>query len=427
MVVLLFGFFVLLMVLGMEVCFSMVFASWLGLMLKTVRQVDASIIPMRVVDGVDIFPLVAVPLFVLAGELMNKGGITQRLINFSVALIGHIKGSLSQVSVLTNMIMAGVSGSGVADASATGAILIPAMKEDGYNVEYAGAVIAAAATIGPIIPPSIPMVIYGILGNVSVGKLFMAGMLPGLMLGLGFMILCWILARRRNYPTRIRANWKVRWRAFLSAFWALLMPVIILGGIVAGVVSVTEAASLAVVYALMVGMFFYREIKIRDLKEIFYRAGLTSGVIMILLAAAGIFSWLLAESRVNILLGEYIFGLSKDPIVVLLLINLLLIFIGCLLEPLPALIIFAPALIPIGNTLGIDPIHFGTIIVLNLMIGMLTPPVGFLLFVSSAIGKIPMGPLVREVAPFLAMCLLVLMLVTFFPPITTWIPSLLEF
>jgi len=418
--------FIVLILLGLDVAFSMVLASYLGILVKTTRQVDATIVPLRMIAGVDVFSLVAIPLFVLAGELMNKGGITRRLIDFSLSLVGQFKGSLSQVAIITNMIMAGVSGSGVADASATGAILIPAMNNEGYEPEYSGAVVAAAATIGPIIPPSIPMVIYGVMANVSIGKLFIAGFFPGVLLGLGFMVLCWIWAVRRGYPSRARATWRQRGRAFMSAFWALFMPVIILGGIVFGVMTVTEAASTAVVYALVVGMFIHREIGLKELPELIFRAAVTSGVIMMLLAAAGIFAWLLAESRVNYALSEFLFSLSRNPLTILVLVNILLLIIGCLLEPLPALIIFVPALIPLGHELGLNPIHFGAVMVLNLMIGMLTPPVGFLLFVVSAIGKIPMGPLVREVAPFLLMSLLVLALTTFWPAFTTWLPGLMN-
>ncbi len=414
------------MILGLDVGFSMVLASYLGILVKTTRQVDSSIMPLRMVAGVDSFLLVAIPLFILAGELMNRGGLTKRLVNFSLSLVGHLKGSLSQVAVITNIIMAGVSGSGVADASATGSILIPAMKEEGYEVEYAAAVIAAAATIGPIIPPSIPMVIYGALSNVSIRKLFLSGVIPGLLLGIAFMITCYIVAGRRNYPRRPRANWRTIGEAFLGAIWALFMPGIILGGIVFGIVTETEAATLAAVYALLVGLMVYRELKLKKLIEIFYQAGVTSGVIMFLLAAAGIFSWLLAESQINLVISDFLFSISHNPWVILLLINILLLIIGCLLEPLPALIIFVPALIPLGTKLGIDPVHLGLVMVLNLMIGMLTPPVGFLLFVVSAIGNISMGPLIREVFPFIIMALIVLFMVTFYPPIATWLPSLIK-
>ncbi len=425
MVVFLFAGFLTLMLLGLDVGFSMVLASYLGILGKTTRQVDATIMPLRMVAGVDTFSLVSIPLFILAGELMNQGGLTRRLVNFSLTLVGHLRGSLSQVAIITNIIMAGVSGSGVADATATGSILIPAMKDEGYEPEYAAAVIAAGATIGPIIPPSIPMVIYGVMSNASVGKLFLAGVIPGLLLGVAFMITCHLIAARRGYPRRDKASAAQRWEAFLGAIWALAMPGIILGGIVFGLVTDTEAATVAAVYALVVGTLVYREIGWRKMADIFFRAGTTSGVIMFLLAAAGIFGWLLAESQVNLVLAEFIFGLSRDPLTIMLLINILLLVVGCLLEPLPAMVIFLPALIPIAAKTGIDTVYLGLVMVLNLMIGMLTPPVGFLLFVVSAIGQVPMGPLVREVWPFIAMSLVVLLLCTIFPPLATWLPGLI--
>jgi TRAP-type transport system large permease protein len=425
MVAFLFLVFLAFMLMGMEVFFSMSMSSYLGILVKSSRQVDTSIIPLRMVAGIDEYTLVAIPLFILTGELMNKGGITRRLVDFSLALVGHVKGGLSQVAVITNVIMAGVSGAAVADASATGTILIPAMKDEGYEPEYAGAVIAAAALIGPVIPPSIPMVIYGVMAHQSIGKLFVGGIIPGLMLGLGFMLTCWIIARKRNYPSRVRLSWHRRLCAIVDASWALCMPLIILGGIRFGIVTVTEAAGVAVVYAMVVGAVVYRELNWQRLMDVLYEAGLTTGVIMILLSAAGIFSWLLAESQVNVVVAEAILGISTDPTLVLLIINGMLLIIGSLLEPMPAMIIFLPALIPIGNQLGIDPIHFGWVCVLNLMIGMLTPPVGLLLFVSSAIGKIPMGPLVREIVPFLILSFIVLAAVTYFPALTVWLPGLM--
>lgn len=426
MVAFLFLVFLCFLLLGLDVGFSMVLSSYLGILIKTTRQVDSSIIALRMIAGVDSFLLVAIPLFILAGELMNQGGLTKRLVNFSLSIVGHLRGSLSQVAVITNIIMAGVSGSAVADASATGSILIPAMKEEGYGVEYASAVIAAAATIGPIIPPSIPMIIYGALANVSIAKLFISGVIPGLLLGIAYMITCYIVAGRRNYPRRTRASWQMIGKSFLGAIWALFMPGIVLGGIVFGIVTETEAATLAAVYALFVGLLVHRELSLKKLVEVFYDAGVTSGVIMFLLSAAGIFGWLLAESQINIVISDFLFSISRNSWVILLFINIFLLIVGCLLEPLPALIIFVPALIPLGMKLGVDPVHLGLVMVLNLMIGMLMPPAGFLLLVVSAIGKASMGPLIREVLPFLAMAIIVLLMVTFYPPLATWLPGLIK-
>ncbi len=426
MVGLLFIAFFVLIFLGMDIFFSMTLASYVGILAKTTRPVDSSIIPLRMVAGVDEYTLVAIPLFILAGELMNRGGITRRLVDFALAFVGHVRGGLSQVAVIVNVIMAGVSGAAVADASATGTILIPEMKKEGYDVEYAGAVIASAALIGPVIPPSIPMVIYGIMAHQSIAKLFIGGLIPGLMLGVGFMALCGIVARRRNYPRRESLSWRQRWRAIARAFWALCMPVVVVGGIRFGVVTVTEAAGVASVYALLVGALVYKELKPRDIVDVLYQAGLNTGIVMILLSASGIFSWLLVESRVQDVVSEFIFGVSSNPLMILLFINVVLLLIGIPLEPLPAMIIFLPALIPICANIGIDPVQFGWICVLNLMIGMLTPPVGMLLFVASAIGKIPMASLSRQIAPFLVLSLIVLGLVTYVPWVTTWLPSLMK-
>jgi TRAP-type transport system large permease protein len=426
MVAFLFISFVFLMLVGLDVAFSMVFASFLGIMGKATRPVDLTLIPLTMVSGADSFQLVAIPLYILTGELMNRGGVTQRLVEFSLSLIGHFKGSLAHVSVVTNMIMAGVSGAAVADAAATGAVLIPAMKRDGYGAEYASAVIASAAVIGPIIPPSIPMIVYAVLANQSVAKLFMAGMIPGILLGIGFMIVCAVVAKRRNFPSRQRATWHESLIATGRAGWSLMLPVIIIGGIVFGVMTCTEAAAVAVVYALIIGLFIHRDLKFKNLIEGIYEAGITSGIIMILLSAAGIFGWLLAESKVDAVIVEFMLGITRDPTGMLLLVNLLLLIIGCFLEPLPAMIIFFPALSALGIKIGMDPIHLGLVMVLNLMIGMLTPPVGFLLFIVSAIGNVRMVPLVREVYPFLIISLLVLLASTLYPPLATWMPSLIK-
>ncbi|MGQ9652925.1 MAG: TRAP transporter large permease [Thermodesulfobacteriota bacterium] len=426
MVGLLFMAFFVLIFLGMDIFFSMTLASYVGILAKTTRPVDPSIIPLRMVAGVDEYTLVAIPLFILAGELMNRGGITRRLVDFALAFVGQLRGGLSQVAVMVNVMMAGVSGAAVADASATGTILIPQMKKEGYDVEYAGAVIASAALIGPVIPPSIPMVIYGIMAHQSIAKLFMGGLIPGLMLGLGFMVLCGVLAKRRRYPRREPLPWRRRWQAVGNSLWALCMPVVVVGGIRFGVVTVTEAAGVACVYALLVGMLVYRELKPSDIADVLYQAGLNTGIVMILLSASGIFSWLLVESRVQDVISDFIFGLSNNPVVVLLIINVVLLLIGIPLEPLPAMIIFIPALIPMSGKIGVDPIQFGWICVFNLMIGMLTPPVGMLLFVASAIGKIPLASLSRQIVPFLGISLAVLGLVTYVPWVTTWLPSLMK-
>jgi tripartite ATP-independent transporter DctM subunit len=426
MLLLLFLAFLLLIVVGFDVGFSMLLAAWLGIQAKTDRAVDSVMMPLSMIAYVDHYALVQIPLFILAGELMNRGGLTLRLIEWAQSLVGHFKGSLGHVSIITNLVLAGVSGSAVADAVATGKPLIPAMREKGYREGFAGAVIAAGALLGPIIPPSIPMVVYAQIASQSVVKLFMAGIVPGLLLAAGFLAICTVMARVRDYPRLPRATLAARGTATLRAGWALMMPVIIIGGIRFGLVTDTEAAAVAALYALAVGFLVYRSIKLRELPELLAAAGRSTGTILFLLAAAGPFSWLVAEAQVGAAATAFIRGISDDPVVVLLVINVFLLLVGCLIEPLPAMIIFVPTLLPLGAQLGIDPIQFGTVIVLNLMIGLLHPPIGLLLFVVSSVGRVPIGPVIRESLPFLAWAVVVLVLAIVYPPLTTWLPGTLR-
>jgi tripartite ATP-independent transporter DctM subunit len=297
------------------------------------------------------------------------------------------------------------------------------MQKAGYRPGFAGAVVAAGALLGPIIPPSIPMVIYAQIANESVAKMFLAGVVPGLLLSAGFFVLCSIIAHQRDYPKRPPVSFKGKVQATSSAFWALLMPVIIIVGIRFGVVTETEVASSAVVYALLISLFVYRGLKFKELPGILKDAGRSSATILFLLAAAGPFSWLVAESQVTDVIVHAIKSISDHPVVILLVINVLLLIVGSLLEPLPAMVIFLPALLPIGHQLGIDPIHFGATVVINLMIGLLHPPVGLLTFVVASVGKLNVSSVAWETLPFLGWALTVLVLVIIFPVLTTWLPS----
>ncbi|HEX7952993.1 MAG TPA: TRAP transporter large permease, partial [Burkholderiales bacterium] len=298
MLLLLFIAFILALLVGFDVGFSMILSAWLGVVYRG-DAVDPAMMPLSMIAGVDTYALVQVPLFILAGELMNRGGLTMRLIDWAQAMVGRVKGSLGHVSILTNLVMAGVSGSAVADAVATGKPLIPAMKREKYGEGFAGAVIAAGALLGPIIPPSIPMVVYAQLSSQSVVKLFMAGIVPGLLLAAGFMVVCSAVARLRNYPSRPAVPWRGKAAATGRAGWALLMPVIIIGGIRFGLVTDTEAAAVAVIYSLLVSIFIYRGIGLRELPRLLFESGRSTAVILFLLAAAGPFSWLVAESQVS--------------------------------------------------------------------------------------------------------------------------------
>jgi tripartite ATP-independent transporter DctM subunit len=422
MLLLLFVAFILALLIGLDVGFSMLFSAWLGVISRG-DDVNPAMIPQFMIAGVDTYALVQVPLFILAGELMNRGGLTMRLIDWAQALVGRVRGSLGHVSILTNLVMAGVSGSAVADAVATGKPLIPAMRKAGYGDGFAGAVIAAGALLGPIIPPSIPMVVYAQLSSQSVVKLFMAGVMPGLMLAAGFLVICSIVARFRGFPASAPVPVREKMRATGRAGWALMMPVIIIGGIRFGYTTDTEAAAVAVLYALGVSLFVYRGIRMGEMPKLLADAGRSTAIILFLLAAAGPFSWLVAESQISQTVVETIQGWSTNPIVVLLIINAFLLLIGCIIEPLPAMIIFLPVLIPLGAELGIDPIQFGAVVVLNLMIGLMHPPIGLLLFVVSSVGKIRIAPVMWQSLPFLAWAIVVLILTVIFPPITTWLPS----
>lgn len=408
----------------MDVAFSMIIASIVGFGMRADPLGDATMIPLTMLTAVDSAALLSIPLFILAGELMNAGGVSRRLVEWSLAFVGHFRGALSQVAVVTNLIMSGVSGSAVADATAVGTTLIPAMQKEGYKVGYPGAVIAAAAMLGPIIPPSIPMVIYAVIANQSLIKIFLGGIVPGLLLALGYMVICGFIAAHHGYPSRPRSSWRKRWTATRLASWALAMPIMVLGGIRLGIVTDTEAAAAIAVYAALVGCFVYRELGFAQLGKLLFSSGRTSAVILFLLAAAGPFSWLMSEGKIGDGIRGLLFALSSDPTIVLLLINVLLLLVGKILEPLPAMILFVPTLLPIAAELHLDPIHFAIIVIVNLMIGLQTPPIGLLLFVASAIGREPMGAIIKQIIPFVLWSLMVLLLIVFFPPIATWLPNL---
>lgn len=425
MVALLFAAFLLLILIGIDVGMSMILSAWLGVIVKTERAVDGILLPQTMMNGINFYALVQIPLFIFAGDLMNRGGVTARLIEWSQALVGHLRGSLGHVAIMTNLAMSGISGSAVADAIATGKPLIPAMTKAGYGPGFAGGVVAAGALLGPIIPPSIAMVVYAQMANVSVGKLFVAGIVPGMLLAAGFFAICSISARLHDYPAAPKVKFAGRVRATGRAFWALAMPVIIVLGVRFGLFTETEVAAVVVVYALAVGLFIYRDLRMREIPGVALESARSSATILFLLAAAGPFSWLVAESQVDRYAVDLIRSLTDSPVVALLWINAFLLVVGILIEPLPAMVIFLPALLPMVPVLGVDPIQFGAVVVINLLIGLLTPPVGMLLFVVANIGKIPLGTLSRGVLPFLAWSMFVLVLLIVFPALTTWLPGMM--
>ncbi len=421
----LFAVFFVLLIVGVPVVFAMVLAS-VAFLVGFGGGLPLAIVPHQMVAGMDNFPLLAVPFFFLAGEIMNAGGITQRLVDFAAALVGHIRGGLGYVAIVVNMIMAGFSGSAVADASATGAVLIPAMKREGYPADFAAAVTASAATIGPIIPPSIPMIVFAVVAEVSVGSLFMAGIVPGLLMGLYLFVVVYLLCRHRGHGMRARSTWPELVRATRRAVWALLAPVIILGGIVGGVVTATEAAALAVLYSLVIATLVHRELRLADLPRIFRETAVATGLIMIIVGASGIMGWLVANLRIGEAVVHWVTRMTESPWLVLLLLNLFFLVVGCLMDPLAGMLIFVPVFLPLVKHLHIDAVHFGVIVVLNLMIGLLTPPVGYLLYLSAGIAGIEIDRVVRAVIPFLVALLAVLVVVTYWPRLILAIPNLLQ-
>lgn len=409
--------------LNVPIAFSLVLTA-LVLMIAS-GNVSPAIITQHIVRGIDNFPLMAIPFFVLAGEIMNAGGISRRIVNFAKALLGHVTGGLGYVTVLASMLFAGVSGSAVADTSAIGSILLPVMEEQGYDKGKSTALVVAAGTIGPIIPPSIPMIIFGVIGGVSIVKLFLGGIIPGILIGLGLMIGWYFHAKKRDYKKTERTTWKELWQSTVSAFWAILLPVIIMGGILGGVFTPTEAAVVAVVYALLVGFFAYRELKLSHLPEIFVRSAKSTAVVLLVCGAATAAGYLITTAQIPQLLSDTLLSISNNVVVLMFLINVLLLLVGLVMDLTPALLILGPILLPIALNFGLDPIYFGVVMVMNLCIGLITPPVGTVLYVGCGLSGLSMSELTKPLVSFIAIMIAVLFLVTYFPGVVTLIPNAL--
>ena len=377
------------------------------------------------INGVDSFPLLAVPFFILAGNLMNTAGITERIFNFALAMVGWMRGGLGHVNVGASVIFAGMSGAAVADAGGLGAIEIKAMRDADYDAKFAVGITAASSTIGPIIPPSLPMVIYGVVAGASIGQLFVAGFVPGLMMALSLMIMIAVMARRNGFGRDQTFYWSVLWSTFRRAFLSLLTPVIIVGGILSGAFTPTEAAVAACAWALFLGLVVYRTLTLPRFLRVSFDTIETTAVVLLVVGSAAIFAWVLTSNRVPEQFAAGLLAVSDRPWVILILMNLILLAVGCFMETVAAITIMVPVLLPIAVTLGIDPVHFGVIMVLNLMLGLLTPPVGMVLYVLARVAKIPFEACVVGTAPFLIPLVLVLLLVTFIPALTMWLPTLI--
>lgn len=414
--------FLALIVIGAPIVFALGVAAALSLALA---DIPAGIIAQRMYGGLDSFTVMAIPFFVMAGIVMEQGGIARRIVDFSVALVGWITGSLLLVATIAGVGMAAVSGSGAASTAAISSVMLNEMRGRGYDVDYSAGIMAAAGTLGPVIPPSIMMVVLATTANVSVGRAFLGGILPGLLMAGVIMLACYAHARRGGAAYRATESFSLRrlWRTFLSALPAFLLPLIIVGGIIGGVFTPTEAAAVAVLFGLAISLFVYREFGVRDIPRMILRAAAVSASIMMIIATASIFSWLIAVENAPATIAAAIHEATASPIVYLLLVNLLLVVIGMFMEGISAILVMVPVLLPVAVSFGIDPLHFGVVVILNLSIGMITPPYGITLYVASSVADRSVLQVSRKIGlPFLLM-VLVLLLTTLNPSIVTAVPD----
>ncbi|MBL4811066.1 MAG: TRAP transporter large permease [Rhodobacteraceae bacterium] len=410
------------LIIGVPVAVSLGLSSLSYLLLAGIPLV---VMPQKIYAGMDVFVLLSIPGFILAGNLMNSGGITERIIRFANALIGWIRGGLGLTNIAASMLFGGITGTAVADAASIGGVMIPGMKKAGYPPAFAAAVTAASSTVGPIIPPSVPMIIVGSLSGISVGKMFLAGAIPGILMGLAMMVTCYIISVRRGYPRQEWQGFAEIGRSFIGAFWALAMTGLIIYGLLSGFATPTETAVVASVYAFIVGAFVYRAMPVRDLPKVIIDSAISSAGILSLVGFANVFGWILVSERIPQAIASAVLDFTDNKYVVILIINLLLLVVGMLMETIAALIILFVPLLALAEAVGIEPLHFATFAVLNLMIGLTTPPVGVCLFVCANIARLPLTPVVIAILPFLATNIFVLLLVSYIPAIATWLPGLL--
>lgn len=410
--------------MNVPIAFSLGVAAVISLMTSSMPQ-NAAVVPQMMVAGANSFPLLAIPFFMMAGALMEKGGVSKRIVAFADTAVGHIRGGLGAVSIVSCTIFAAISGSTPATAAAVGGLTIPEMAERGYDRPYAAANVAASSCLGVIIPPSITMVIYGTTANVSVGRLLIGGFLPGILLSICLLVVNYYSAKKHNFPAASTKTPRIEvWRSFKRAFWALLMPVIILGGIMTGVFTPTESSCIAVIYGLIIGFFVYKELKISDLLPIFYKSAINTGMIVLLIAAANPFGWLLTINQAPKIITDGLLSITSNPAVLYSLILVLFVILGTFMETTGIILLVVPILAPLMSKLGVDPVHFGVVTVCALATGMATPPVGIALFTTCSIADVSLGAISRKVWPFIIAMIVGLFILAYVPAITTLIPDL---
>ena len=383
------------------------------------------LIPQRIYIGLESFLILAVPLFILAGRIMNESGMTSRLVKLSSLVIGNIRGGLTYIVVIGSMLFAGITGVGSADTSAIGSVMIPAMEREGYKKDYAAAICAASGIIGPIIPPSVVMVIYGSMANASIAKLFLGGLIPGILLGISIMVVAYYYTRKYNLP-KSSLGLPKSLREYIEGILSLLMPFIIIGGILSGVFTPTEAAAFSVFYALILGIFVTKELKLNALPKILLESGITSAGILMIIGCAALFGWILASEAIPEKIGQFILSITDNKYFILLLINFFLLFLGTFMETLAAVILTLPMLLPIITKINMDPVHFGIIMAVNLSVGLITPPLGICTFVASSIAKISLERISKALIPFIIVTMIIVFIITYFPKMVLFLPNLLS-
>ncbi|WP_417521759.1 TRAP transporter large permease [Marinobacter sp.] len=417
MTLLLFGLFFALMLLGVPIALAIGASTMVAL---SQADVPLMVVTQQMFQGINSFALVAIPMFILAGDLMAQGKVSERLVNFADSLFGFLRGGLSLVSVMAGMFFAAISGSGAATTAAVGSSLVPELRKKGYDPASAASLIAASGTLGVVIPPSVPMIIYAVIAQQSVTELFLNGFLPGLAMGLGLMAIAIAQAYKRQYPKGTPLSLGTIWRTLKSASWGLMTPVIILGGIFSGIFTPSEAAVVAVNYALIVSLFIYRDLKLKDVYRILIRSAITTSVIMLVIATSAVLSWTLSSWQVPGAIAQAVLSISTNPYIIMLLVVGIILLTGVFIETASALIILTPVLLPLVLQLGIDPIHFGIVIVVGLAVGMITPPVAINLYVASSITQLPLERITRAIVPYLLTLISVLLLIVYVPIMIGW-------
>ena len=417
--------FIVLLSLGVPISFSIGISSILTMLMSISSLPSVTTVSERMATGIDSFALLAIPFFILAGQLMNSGGIARRLIDFAKVLVGKLPGGLAFVNIMAAMLFGAISGSAVAAASAIGGFMHPVMKKEGYNDSFSAAVNITSATTGLIIPPSNILIVYSLAsGGVSIAALFIAGYIPGILLGLSLMLIAGVYAVRHNYKVEFHITLVEAIKKFFDAIPSLLLVIIVIGGIVAGYFTATEASAIAVFYALILSVFVYREVKLKDLPNILLQSAVTTAIVMLLIGTSMAMSWVMAYENIPQNVAQALITISESKVVILVIINLLLLFVGTFMDMTPAVLIFTPIFLPIAIQLGIDPIHFGIIMVMNLSIGLCTPPVGSVLFVGCSVAEIPITKVIRPLIPFFLAMIVTLLVVTYIPDLSLWIPRL---